>query len=303
MKNGAMNVNELDLFYDRYVEHPNDGDHSYSGHFDILHWRDLKQDLSACALLQRKPFYKIALLKGNASYHCNNTDIPITDYTIVFTDPLTRTAFKTVDEKFSGIYCICTDSFLRGTAKVNLRRWPVFRERNVFSKALTKIEYDYLSLLFSSMEDEIETDYPFKEQIIRGRIFDIIHYVQKMLPKDEIIYDKNEDTLDEQFFKQLETAFFSISPEKPLVGKTPAYFAEQVHCSVDLLNQTLKKASGKTTQQLIHERIIDEAGVLLRHSNYSIKEIAWMLHFQETAHFLNFYKKHTGTTPKEYRNS
>lgn len=65
----------------------------------------------------------------------------------------------------------------------------------------------------------------------------------------------------------------------------------------------MKKNTGKTTQQLIHERIIEEANILLRHSNYSIKEIAWSLHFKETPHFINFYKKHTSCTPIEYRNT
>lgn len=86
-----------------------------------------------------------------------------------------------------------------------------------------------------------------------------------------------------------------------MAGKTPLYFATKLNCTVDHLNQTLKKVTGKTTQQLIQERIIEEAKVLLKHSNYSIKEIAWSLHFQETSHFVNFYKKHTHQTPLQYR--
>lgn len=298
-----MNIQDIQLFYDQYVDHQEISDTKYIGHFDILHWENLKLDLSECERLQRKPFYKIGLLKGNAIYHCNNINIPISGYSIVFTDPLTRSSFSTQDEKFTGIYCISTDLFLRGTTKINLRNWPVFQERKVFAKSLSEIEYHVLFNLFKEIEQEKESDYPFKEQVIRARIFDIIHHVQKSLSLESITIDKKEDTLDELFFKQLETVFFSINLERPLSGKTPAYFAERLHCSVDHLNKSMKKNTGKTTQQLIHERIIEEANILLRHSNYSIKEIAWSLHFQETSHFINFYKKHTNSTPIEYRNA
>lgn len=108
--------------------------------------------------------------------------------------------------------------------------------------------------------------------------------------------------MDQRFLKQLDTDFFDINPDKPLLGETPFYFAAQLNCTVDNLNQTLKKVAGKTTQQLIHERIIEEADIMLRHSDYSIKEIAWSLHFQESQHFINFYKKHTYKAPTEYRN-
>ncbi|WP_160136432.1 helix-turn-helix transcriptional regulator [Chryseobacterium sp. c4a] len=296
-----MNKPDIELFYNQYVNSEKIVETNYTGHFDLLYWKDLKRDLSACERLQRKPFFKIALLKGEGMYQCNDLYIPISGYSIVFTDPLTRSSFQTNDKNFEGTYCICTDNFLRGTSKINLRNWPVFHDRKVFAHSLTESEYHHLFTLFNDIEKENTSDYAFKELVIRGRIFDIIHYVQKSIPASIISSNRNEDTLDERFFKQLETEFFIINPDQPLRGKTPLYFASKLNCSTGNLNQYLKRNTGKTTQQLIHDRIIEEADVLLRHSNYSIKEIAWCLHFQETPHFINFYKKNTGKTPMEYR--
>ena len=68
-----------------------------------------------------------------------------------------------------------------------------------------------------------------------------------------------------------------------------------------LLNKVLKTSIGKTTQTIIQERIVEEANVFLRHTSLSVKEIAWCLHFLETSHFQNFYKRQTGVTPIQYR--
>ncbi|RBL89749.1 helix-turn-helix domain-containing protein [Chitinophaga flava] len=292
---------EIGIFYDQYIDGTKLNDQSFLGHFDVFHWENLKNDLSACARLQRKPFYKIALLNGTATYYSNNEQLPISGYSIVFTEPMTRSGFITDDKNFSGTYCVCSESFLKGAAKLNLRNWPVFKEREVYVRSLSKEEYNYLSRLMLEIEQEKDSDYPFKEHLVRSRVFDIIHYIQKSINSNDLVPMHTEDTLGERFFNVLENAFFNISPEKTLAGKTPAYFADLLHTTVDYLNNSLKKATGKTTQQIIHERIVEEANVLLRHSNYSVKEIAWCLNFQETSHFLNFYKKLTNTTPLAYR--
>ncbi|SHM50885.1 AraC-type DNA-binding protein [Chitinophaga jiangningensis] len=292
---------EIEMFYDQYIDEPKLNEQSFLGHFDIFHWGSLKNDLSACANLQRKPFYKIALLNGIATYYSNKEEFPISGYTIVFLEPMTRSRFKTDDEKISATYCVCSESFLKGATKLNLRNWPVFQGREIYVQSLSKEEYHDLSRLMLEIEEEKNSDYPFKEHLLRSRVFDIIHYIQKSVKRNDITPVHKEDTLDERFFHVLEKAFLNINPENTLAGKSPAYFADLLHTTVDYLNYSLKKATGKTTQQIIHERIIEEANVLLRHSNYSVKEIAWCLNFQETPHFLTFYKKHTNTTPLAYR--
>lgn len=195
-----MSQKEIQLFYNEYIQSGELEQTNYTGHFDILYWSDLKKDLSACERLQRKPFYKIALLKGDAKYLNNEEELIISGYTIVFTDPLTRSSFNTEDENFEGIYCLCTESFLRGTAKINFRNWPVFQERKVFAHSLSNTDYKDLLAIFNQIKLEDNSDYPFKEQVIRGRIFDIIHYVQKRISTTKHILKYNEDSLDERFF-------------------------------------------------------------------------------------------------------
>lgn len=295
-----MGVSDINIFYDRYVDgESNEAD--FMGHFDVLLWKDLQKDLSACERLQRKPFYKIALVSGNAIYQSKSKEIVISGYTIIFSDPMARFAFRTNDQQFVGKYCICNETFLRGTSRFSLTTLPIFKSRDIYVKSLSDIQYDELMVLFEQIENEYKSAYSYKEQLVRNRIFDVIHYVQKLDEKFYSAVTIGDEGLEERFFKILENAFFGINKEKMLESKSPSYYARLLNTTVDNLNKELKIFTGKTTQTIIHERIIEEANVLLRHTSLSIKEIAWCLHFQETSHFQNFYKRRTGCTPVEYR--
>lgn len=288
-------------FYDEYVDRKPNNQKSYLGYFDVLLWEDLKDDLSACERLQRKPFYKIALLDGEANYYANGKNIKISGKHIVFTNPLTRSSFKTEDLGFTAIYCVFDEHFIKGTDRIPVEDWPVFRGKEIFNVALKEGQYNQLLQIFDNLREEEQSEYTFKESLIRNRIFDLIHYAQKII--DTPSTESKKEYIEDHFFKLLERTFLNINPKYPLEGKSPSFFAEKLSITTDRLNKTMKRVTGKTTQTLIHERIIEEANVLLKHTEYSIKEIAWILHFQETSHFLNFYKKYMCLTPLDYRSS
>lgn len=296
-----MGVSDINIFYDQYVEGSHPQDRGFLGHFDFLFWKDLQKDRSACERLQRKPFYKIALVRGDAIYQSKSAQIPISGFSVIFSDPLAKVSFTTNDEQFEGEYCVCSETFLRGTSQFSLVTLPIFQSRDIYVKALSEVQYDDLLILFEQIQNEHKSTYPYREQLIRNRIFDVIHYVQKLDKKFYKGVTSGEQSLEERFLKVLENTFFNIGKDKMLESKAPFYYAGLLNTTVDNLNKVLKTSMGKTTQTVIQERIIEEANVLLRHTSLSVKEISWCLHFLETSHFQNFYKRQTGCTPVEYR--
>lgn len=296
-----MNSSDINIFYDQYVDGHRPPEDGFQGHFDFLLWKDLQKDPSACERLQRKPFYKIALVSGNASYQSKSAQIPISGYNIIFSAPLSRFSFTTDDEHFEGKYCVCSETFLRGTSQFSLVTLPIFQSRDLYVKPLSKVQYDDLMILFEQIQCEHKSAYPYREQLIRNRILDAVHYVQKLDEQFYTVEPAGEESLEERFLKMLENAFFNIDRNKILESKSPSYYAGLLNTTVDNLNKVLKASRGKTTQAIIQERIIEEANVLLRHTSLSVKEIGWCMHFLETSHFQNYYKRLTGCTPIEYR--
>jgi AraC family transcriptional activator of pobA len=67
------------------------------------------------------------------------------------------------------------------------------------------------------------------------------------------------------------------------------------------LNELAKLHAGKTAQNVIYGLTVSEAKRLLTYEDLSIKEVAYRLGFKDPFYFSNFFKKHTGTSPKSYQ--
>jgi AraC-like DNA-binding protein len=67
------------------------------------------------------------------------------------------------------------------------------------------------------------------------------------------------------------------------------------------LSKSMQKTIGKTPKQFIDDRILLEAKRLLVYTNESIKEITFMLGFDEPTNFSKFFREQTGLSPAEFK--
>ncbi|MFK7771672.1 MAG: helix-turn-helix domain-containing protein [Saprospiraceae bacterium] len=84
-------------------------------------------------------------------------------------------------------------------------------------------------------------------------------------------------------------------------NKTVNEYAEKLHVSPKTLNKIVKNSTGKTTSQIIQDRIIIEAKRQLIYSNRFINEIGFELGFDDPSYFVKFFKKIVKTTPSQFR--
>lgn len=77
--------------------------------------------------------------------------------------------------------------------------------------------------------------------------------------------------------------------------------AEIVCLSRDHLIRLFKKETGLTPVQYISNKKMEKAQLLLVSGNMSIKEIAFMLSYEDHSYFNRLFKKATGLSPMEYR--
>jgi AraC-like DNA-binding protein len=78
-------------------------------------------------------------------------------------------------------------------------------------------------------------------------------------------------------------------------------YANLLHKSPKTLSNLFHNSYNKTPLQVINERIILEAKRLLMFSDRKTQQIAYELGYSEVGHFSKFFKKHTGHSPKEYK--
>ncbi len=68
-----------------------------------------------------------------------------------------------------------------------------------------------------------------------------------------------------------------------------------------LLSDMLRKETGKTVLNFIHDKVVDLGKTYLVSSENTITEIVYSLGFQYSQHFTRLFKKEVGCTPNEYR--
>jgi len=81
------------------------------------------------------------------------------------------------------------------------------------------------------------------------------------------------------------------------------YYARLLNKSPKTLSNIFSLYNNKTPLQVIQERIIIEAKRLLYYTGKSVKQITYELGFEDPAYFSNFFKKHTSSSPLEFRSS
>jgi len=79
------------------------------------------------------------------------------------------------------------------------------------------------------------------------------------------------------------------------------FYADQLFMSANYLNILCKTHYQKTASEIIANELLEAAKRLLSSNGQSITVIAAELKFTDNASFSNFFKKHTGLSPKVFR--
>ena len=79
------------------------------------------------------------------------------------------------------------------------------------------------------------------------------------------------------------------------------HYAGELGVTTGTLSRTLTRIAGRTTKQLILDRVLLEAARLLRFSDLSIKEIAARLGFSDQFAFSKAFKRQRGEAPLDFR--
>ena len=80
-----------------------------------------------------------------------------------------------------------------------------------------------------------------------------------------------------------------------------AHYADALATAPAALSHALTQVSGKSTKELVTERVMIEATRLLRFTDRTIGEVAWQTGFSDPLYFSRAFKRHTGEPPTAYR--
>lgn len=166
--------------------------------------------------------------------------------------------------------------------------------------------YEKEEIMIASMVQNIEQEYhsnidKFTENLIIAQIELLLIYSERFYNRQFItrkidnhqILDRLENLLNEYFNSD------AIKKGLPSVQ----YIAKTLNVSPNYLSALLKVLTGQSTQQHIHDKLIEKSKEKLSITDLSISEIAYQLGFEHSQSFSRLFKSKTKLSPLEFRRS
>lgn len=295
-------VETIAEFYKRKFEWMPDNLKKEMGHFNIFKLEPLTGTNATSIPYKRRDYFKIMLVVGNSQVHYADKVIEVKKQALSFSNPQIPYKWEHLDQIRSGAYCIFNQHFFHQYG--NLHQYSVFQPNGNHIFELTDEQVSQLQSIYDRMFDEINSDYAYKYDVLRTNVFELIHFAMKMEPS--VVLEKKtihaSQRISTLFLELLERQFPIDDNHQKIELRSASDYANQLNVHVNHLNRAIKETTEKTTSQLIAERFLQEAKILLKHSAWSVSEIAYALGFNEVTHFNNFFKKHTQISPLKFRN-
>ncbi|MBO9593137.1 MAG: AraC family transcriptional regulator [Niabella sp.] len=271
-----------------------------SQHINVLKRQNSLRSLP----FHRRDYYKICLSTGGAVFRTCEGEVTIDQPVICFTDPDIKMGFDTYREAQGGYLSVFNELYLTPDLKREFKKVQTVLGDALFPfLLLSGDEYNTLYSYFQLMEKEYCSPLPYKKELMLSFLRLIMNTTIRFRKAREMSDEKSErpDRLVSGFLQLLNSQFPVDAPDTVVRLRNPGDFAARLHVHVNHLNHTVRKLTGKSTSHIIRERILEEAMDLLKNSDWNISEIGSSLGFEYVQHFSQFFRKHTGKSPGQYR--
>ncbi|TGV00363.1 helix-turn-helix domain-containing protein [Flavivirga rizhaonensis] len=201
------------------------------------------------------------------------------------------------------LFLIHPDFFWNASLSKTIKQYDFFDYSINEALFMSEKEEDVIEGIFQNIKQEIENNIDnFSERIIIAQIELLLNYAQRFYQRQFITrkksshYKLNEvEALLNEYFNSEEI----INEGLPTVQ----YIANTLNMSPGYLSSLLKSLTGQTTQQHIHNKLIEKAKEKLSTTNLSVSEIAYELGFEHSQSFSKLFKTKTNISPLKFRAS
>ena len=271
------------------------------GHFNLFKVEPPVGGKTKPVPYQKRDYYKIMITEGESKVLYADQVVDVKGYALTFSNPQIPYKWECLEGIKHGVFCIFNQEFFAQFG--NITQYSVFQPGSSHIFKLNKEQANTVFGIYERMFEEITSDYIHKYDVLRNLVFELIHFAMKTQPSKQ--YKKGQPDASKRismmFLELLERQFPIDESHGKIELRTASDFADQLAVHVNHLNRAIKTVTGKTTTQVITNRILQESKILLKQSDWNVSEIAFSLGFTEVTHFNNFFKKHTQTSPTKFK--
>jgi len=253
-------------------------------------------------------FYSIGLKKNiNGKFKYGQQEYDFDEGLIAFVAPkqvVSITIDKLLELKPTGMLLFIHPDFLWNTPlSKNINQYEFFGYSVNEALFMSEKEENVITEIMQSIQREYHSNIDkFSQNIIVAQIELLLNYCERFYQRQFITRNKS----NHQMLSKVETIIDNYFNSDNLMGiglPTAQYIAGLLNISPNYLGSLLKALTGQSTQQHIHDKLIERAKEKLSTTDLSVSEIAYELGFEHPQSFSKLFKTKTKLSPLEFKRS
>lgn len=243
-------------------------------------------------------FYEVLYLSKGSGFHIiDSNKYEIKPPCIFFLSPGQAHRLE-LSKDIDGFIFLFTAEFylVNQTNKNKLLEFPFFFSVSQNNPPLLINNYndnEFLRMLFIRGSKETEKNEASSE-IIHSILELLLLICDKLYPDDLTTVHKGKGWI-------IVKNFLKLIEENYQNNLSITEYAQKLAISPNHLTQMVRQITGKTSIELLQEKLIVETKRLLIHTNLTVSEISDRMSFDDQSYFTKYFKNKTGITPLQYR--
>lgn len=184
------------------------------------------------------------------------------------------------------------DNFWESSGYFSAKKIPVWSLDNKEVKAITTIS-DQLERWNNNQDD-----HPYKREILNYTFMIFLLELAAIAPRYSV--ESNQRFSRKEL---LTINFYTLAKKHFRTDRSLQFYANLLFITPKYLTETVKEMSGQTAGGVIDSFTAQEARILLKTTSKTISEISEELNFSDQSSFGKFFKRLSGLSPSDYRQS
>ena len=178
-----------------------------------------------------------------------------------------------------------------------------FNTKNGYCCCLTEETMNYFEQTCLEMHKIATSELCFKNDLMANMALNLLFLVQleKENETDVKINTAKNNKIVVDFRQNIENNFNELAQGRCLSVMRIREHARLLNLDENYLSKTISAITKKTVNEWINKKLIDEIKYLLKNSEKSMKDIAFLYGFNDLNYFYSFFKTQTQSAPGIYR--
>jgi AraC family transcriptional regulator, transcriptional activator of pobA len=263
-------------------------------HCETMEYRSEKHNWVISPHLHANLFQVFLIERGNVHYTFDERQ-HVTGPAIV-TIPENTLHGLEVGKNIKGMVLTLSSSYIESVFHSSPHVLAVLNKICILNKLGNNKNFSFIKQLVNGLHDEMQEDLPERGMALQGFLSLLLGKIFRIaLERSEKPFAANNRNA--RYF----SAFLRSVKQSYTPMKSINEYARELNITPVHLNRVCQATVGKSALQVVHEFLFLEAEKYLRHTEYSISEIAYRLNFEDPAYFSRFFGKYAGVSPKLFR--